>query len=158
MRRDDMHTRETSKMEPRSRSRVGALCALFALMSLVGERAMSNGEIPPPKKIHPEQARKFVGQRCVVTFVVKSTKHAVKRNRYYVDSQEDFHDAQNLGIQIEEPMAVKICQSRQIDDLAAFLKGKTIRVTGVVFLQDDVPYIKVADPADLTIVETKPQG
>jgi hypothetical protein len=145
-------------MEPRNFSRIGASFVLLALTSLAAGRAISNDESAPPKKIRPEQARKFVGQRCVVTFVAKKTKHAVRRNRYYVDSQEDFHDAKNLGIQIEEPMAARICRSRQIDDLAAFLKGKTIRVTGVVFLQDDLPYIKVADPADLVVIETKTQG
>jgi len=151
-------------MDPRKLWRVGALFGLLALISLAAGRAFSDDEsaqgpsATPPKKIRPEQARKSVGQRCVVTFVAKSTKHAVKRNRYYIDSQEDFHDAKNLGIQIEEPIAEKICRTQQIDDLAAFLKGKTIRVTGVVFLQDDLPYIKVADPADLVVVETKTQG
>jgi hypothetical protein len=145
-------------MDRSNRSRVGALLVLLALISLLASRAISSDESDPPKKIRPEQARKFVGQRCVVTFVAKKTKHAVMRNRYYIDSQENFHDEKNLGIQIEEPMAAKICRSQQIDDLAAFLKGKTIRVTGVVFLQDDLPYIKVADPADLVVVDAKIQG
>jgi hypothetical protein len=145
-------------MQPRNLWRVGALFGLLALMSVTAVRAISNDESAPAKKIRPEQARKFVGQRCVVTFVAKKTKHAVMRNRYYIDSQEDFHDAKNLGIQIEEPMAEKIRRTQQIEDLAAFLKGKTLRVTGVVFLQDDLPYIKVADPADLVVVETKSQG
>jgi hypothetical protein len=145
-------------MDRRSLSRVCALSVLFALTSLAAGRAAPDDDVAPPKKISPEEARKHVGQRCAVTFLVKSTKHAVRRNRYYIDSQADFHDPKNLGIQIEEPMAAKIRQARQIDDLVTFLKGKTIRVKGVVFLQDDLPYIKVTDPADLEVVETKAQG
>jgi hypothetical protein len=145
-------------MAPRKLSRIPVLAVLFTLTPLSVVALTRADESAPPKKILAEQSRKHMGQWCVVTFLVKSTKHAVKRNRYYVDSQADFRDPHNLGIQIEEPMAAKICQSLQVDDLATFLEGKTIRVTGGVFLQDDLPYIKVSDSADLVVVEAKNQG
>lgn len=144
-----MRTKDIAQMDRRSLTGAGALSALLALYVMPGGQAFSEDESAPPKNIPPAQARQHLGQRCVATFIAEKTKLAVKRNGYYIDSQEDFHDPKN---------PVKISRSRQIDDLAAFLKGKTIRVTGAVFLQDDLSYIKVTNPADLVVVETKTQG
>jgi hypothetical protein len=128
--------------------------ALIALL-LCGMTWDATADDEKPANIKPEQARKFVGKKCVVTFEVKKTKHSPKRKLFYLDSEEDFHDAKNIGIQIEEPMAQRVRERKKIEDLVADLKGRTVRVTGEVFLQDDLPYIKLADPDDLEVLEKK---
>jgi hypothetical protein len=104
-----------------------------------------------PPRIPPEDARKFVGKCVEVVFEVKASKHSVQRKTVYLDSERSFQDEKNLGIAISERGVADLRQQRGIDAPAEYYRGKTIRVTGTVVLEDDRPYIKVdsADQLDL---------
>jgi hypothetical protein len=108
-----------------------------------------------PIPIKPPDARKHVGKKVIVEFDVKKTKHSPKRKKYYIDSEEDFQDERNIGIQIDEPMALKLREEKKVEDVAKFYEGKKIRVAGVIVLEDDRPYIKLAAPDDIDVVEKK---
>lgn len=108
-----------------------------------------------PTVIKPEEARQHVGKKCEITFQVKKTKHAEKRKKYFLDSEEDFNDEKNLGIQIEEAVAGRLKDKKGVDDPAAYYKDKTIKVVGTVVLEDDRPYIKIEDPDQIDVVEPK---
>ncbi|MGE3313788.1 MAG: hypothetical protein AB7O26_01645 [Planctomycetaceae bacterium] len=127
----------------------------LTLLALLALDAVAAADEQKPISIKPEEAKKHVGKKCVVEFDVKKTKHAIHRKKYYVDSEEDFHDIKNIGIQIDEPMALRLREEKKVEDVVKHYAGKRIRVTGVIKLEDDLPYIKLATPDDLEIVEKK---
>lgn len=125
----------------------------MALMGLLSTATYAADE--PPRVIKPEEARKHVGKKCSVTFLVQRTKHSEKRKRWYLDSEEDFNDEKNLGIQIEESGAKLLREKKNVDDPATYYLKKSVRVVGKVFLEDERPYIRVDDPDQIDVVEKK---
>lgn len=67
--------------------------------------------------------------RAVVEFKVQSA--AKSRGGYYLDSEEDFHSASNLGVMIR-PSAMPELTKKYGDDLKAALVGKTVKIIGQV--------------------------
>lgn len=129
------------------------LMAALAVMASAGTLFAADDEKPIP--IKPAEARKYVGKKCVVEFDVKKTKHAAKRKTYYIDSEEEFRDEKNIGIQISEPTALKLREEKKVEDVVKFYEARRIRVTGTIVLEDDLPYIKLASPDDIDVVEKK---
>jgi len=128
-------------------------CHSFCLLALFfAQPALAADD--DPEVIKAEEARKHVGKKVSVTFKVKAAKHSEKRNKYYLDSEEDFRDEKNLGIQIPDSVAAKLKQSKNIVDPAEFYKGKEIRVIGKVFLEEERPYILIEEPEQIDVVET----
>jgi hypothetical protein len=107
-----------------------------------------------PEVIKAAEARKHVGKKVSVTFLVKTAKHSEKRQKYYLDSEEDFRDEKNLGIQIPDSVAAKLKQQKNVDDPVDFYKGKEIKVQGKIFLEDERPYIRIEEPEQIDIVES----
>lgn len=128
---------------------------VFGIVFAVGAAVSAAADDEKPIPIKVPEAKKYVGKKCIVEFDVKKTKHAAKRKKYYIDSEEDFHDEKNIGIQIEEPMALKLREQSKVEDVVKHYEKKRIRVTGVILLEDDLPYIKLASPDDIEIVEKK---
>ena len=85
---------------------------------------------------------------------VKSSKNAAPRKTYFLDSEEDFHDEKNLAIVISYDHADKFREAG-IDDPSEYYKGKTIQVTGKVIDEDDQVRIRVEDPKQIKLLETK---
>ena len=87
--------------------------------------------------------------------LVKATKNRLEqRKEIYLDSEENFRDAKNLGIIINVAGAAKFKEAG-IDDPAEYFKGKTIRVTGVVTTENERFRIIVEDPKQIRIVDKK---
>lgn len=124
-----------------------ALCGLVGCTGGIAARESQS----EPKTIRPEQARDHAGQLCEVTMPVRSSKNARRHRLIYLDSEEDFRDEKNLGILIDEA-ATETFQENGIEDPSRHYRGKTIRVTGKVFLRDDRPYITVDEPAQISLV------
>jgi DNA/RNA endonuclease YhcR with UshA esterase domain len=112
----------------------------------------------PPKEdkpLTPAEAIKRVNESVTVELAVKSSKNALaKRKEIYLDSEENFRDEKNLAVVITEAGATKF-KDAGIADPAAHFKGKTIRVTGTVVLQDKQHRIVVDDPKQIRTVEKK---
>jgi hypothetical protein len=107
------------------------------------------------KPLSPEQAIKKVNEKVTVEMMVKASKNRLeKRGEIYLDSEEDFHDAKNLGIVITKAAAAKFAEAG-VKEPAAHFKGKTIRVVGTVIIKEKRPRIEVDDPKQITIVKPK---
>ncbi len=123
---------------------------------LVGMSALrDDDQAKAPEKIIPAaQVKDHVGEECTAELTVRASKDAAKRRTYFLDSEEDFHDEKNLSVVISYDHADKFREAG-IDDPAAHYKDKTIRVTGKVIREDDQVRIRVEDPKQIKIVESK---
>ncbi|MGA2254698.1 MAG: hypothetical protein ABSG53_08565 [Thermoguttaceae bacterium] len=95
----------------------------------------------PPKPVTPVKAIEQIGKpEVLVEIVVKKAKDRLEKcGIIYLDSEDDFKDAKNLGVAIS----------------AARFVGKTIRVKGCVMRFEDRPYLPVHDPGQISVVEKK---
>jgi hypothetical protein len=125
---------------------VGLLCASVAPPTTADEL----------KPLTPAEAIKRVGEReVVVQMVVKQAKDRLdKRGVIYLDSEDDFHDPNNLGVALSAGAAANL-KEKGITDPATQFRGKTIRVRGCVMKFEERPYLPVLDPAQIEIVEKK---
>jgi DNA/RNA endonuclease YhcR with UshA esterase domain len=120
--------------------------ALYALLCLLPQASRTQGDAKP---LTPEEAIQRVNQKVTVAMEVRASKNALeKRGEIYLDAQEDFRDPKNLAVVITRDGAARFKEAG-IADPAAHFKGKTIRVTGTVTLQDDRPRIEVDDPKQI---------
>jgi DNA/RNA endonuclease YhcR with UshA esterase domain len=127
-----------------------ALSAVGGAVALAADDAAKTDE----KIIPAAEIRQHIGKKCTAEMVVKASKNAVPRKTYFLDSEEDFHDEKNLAVVISYDHAAKF-QEAGIDDPSEYYKGKTIRVTGKVIEEDDQLRIRVDDPKQIKLVETK---
>jgi hypothetical protein len=139
-------------------SRRIALTVPIALVlgSTAGPGSLFAADDPKPaeKVIPAAQAREHIGKECTAVMTVKSSKNAAPRKTYFLDSEEDFHDEKNLAIVISYDHADKFREAGIVDP-AEYYKGKTIQVTGKVIDEDDQVRIRVEDPKQIKLVETK---
>ncbi len=128
------------------------------LVGIVGLAATGLAADEKPPRVPADMARQHVGKKVEVVFLVQAAKHSVKRKTVYLDSTKNFQDEQNLGVAISEPGIAELAQ-KGISAPADHFRDKTIRVTGVVSLEDNRVYIKVdkADQIDLHDPATESQ-
>jgi hypothetical protein len=108
--------------------RVAILVALFAL-AVPATAARQQLPVFSPAQAISRAAAAPRPVRAVFEFKVQSA--AKSRGGYYLDSEKDFHSAQNLGVVIR-PSAMPLLTKKYGDDLKAALVGKTIKVIGQV--------------------------
>jgi DNA/RNA endonuclease YhcR with UshA esterase domain len=126
--------------------------ALLALALAVVALAAEDKEAKP---LSPAEAIKRVGQKVTVEMRVRASKNALEhRGEIYLDSEENFRDEENLAVVINKDGAARFKEAG-VDDPAAHFKGKTVRVTGTVTLQEKRPRVVVNDPKQLRLVGTK---
>jgi DNA/RNA endonuclease YhcR with UshA esterase domain len=104
------------------------------------------------KPLTPAAAAKKVNEKCTVEMLVKSTGKS--SGVFFLNSKEDFKDADNFTVFINKEGAEKLKEAK-IEDPAAHFKNKTIRVTGVVKLYRDKPEIVVEKADQIQVVEQK---
>ena len=119
------------------------------------ESVAANDDDKKAEKVLPAaEARNHVGQERTFEMKVKSSKNAAGRKTYFLDSEEDFHDANNLSVVISYDHAEKFREAG-IADPAEHFKDKAIRVTGKVIEEDDQIRIRIEDPKNIEIIEPK---
>ncbi len=130
------------------------LCCLGFLWvhGKVGSADEPSMDKTPPVKIQPQEARKFIGQNVEVTFLVKAAKYSEKRKTVYLDSEANFHLETNLGIAIDEQGIFLLKDVEKIESPADHFRGKTIRVTGLLILEDERPYIRVTSSRQISVI------
>jgi hypothetical protein len=104
------------------------------------------------KVIAADKAQNHVGERCTVEMTVRSSKNAAPRHEYYLDSEEDFHNQDNLAVVISYDH-IEAFQKAGIDDPSEHYKGKKLRVTGKVIHENDQTRIRVEKPEQIKIVD-----
>lgn len=104
------------------------------------------------KVVASDEARNHVDETCTVEMTVRSTKNAVPRKEYYLDSEEDFRDEKNLAVVIAHDHADRFRQAG-IDDPSVHYKGQKIRVTGKVIREAEQVRIRVDAPDQIQLVK-----
>jgi DNA/RNA endonuclease YhcR with UshA esterase domain len=100
--------------------------------------------------LSPQEAANRVNEQVTVEMLVRAAKNCPHCSQIFLDSEEDHHDPNNLAVAVTGTGAARFKGAR-IDDPALHFKGKTIRVTGVVKLQDNQPQIEVDDPGQIEV-------
>jgi len=100
--------------------------------------------------LSPLDARSLTNEQVTVEMLVKAAKNCRHCSQIFLDSEEDHHHPNNLAVAVTETGAARFKGAR-VDDPALYLKGKTIRVTGVVTLKGNRPRIEVDDPGQIEV-------
>jgi len=149
---------ESSGVFSRRRQFLREAVALAGSIVAIGRVAPMDAIAQPtaakPKVITPREARQNIGARVTVEFKVRHTKAAKAPDRVYLDSETDYRDPKNLGVLIEAD-ALPAFEKARIKNPAEHYDGKTIRITGAVFLRDDNVFIKATVPGDIEVVQVK---
>ncbi|MDR3639572.1 MAG: hypothetical protein P4L84_37570 [Isosphaeraceae bacterium] len=111
--------------------------------------------VEDPKQIQKvlaaTEARNHVGETGVFEMSVQSTKNAPPKREYYLDSEVDFRDQNNLALVISYDH-IDLFKQAGINDPAEHYKGKLIRVTGPVVRENEQVRIRVEDPKQIQLV------
>jgi hypothetical protein len=129
--------------------------ASLLLLPLIWTATVVADEPKDAKPLPPAEAAKLVGQTCTVELTVKASKNALaKRQKVYLDSEENFKDDANFAVILTQAAADKL-KEQGIDDPAVHYKGKTVRVTGEVSRDEEhgYPRIVLDDPTKIQIVQ-----
>ena len=97
------------------------------------------------------EARTRINERVTVEMPVKAAKNCQRCSLMFLDSEEDHHDPKNFAVAVTETGKSKFTEAK-IDDPAGHFKGKTIRVTGLVIVNDNQPQLEVDDPGQIEFV------
>ena len=101
--------------------------------------------------LSPVEAISRVNESVTVEMLVQRTKCCTGSRQVFLDSEANHRDPKNLGVVVTDDGRAKF-SAAGIDDPAAYYKGKTIRVSGVVIRRDDRPYIEVNEPCQIELV------
>lgn len=105
-----------------------------------------------PDVFPADQAQDHIGETATFRLTVQSSHNAAKRSTYYLDSEEDFHDDDNLSVVIAHEHADAF-KKAGIDDPAVYYRNKLIEVTGQVIEEDDQVRIRVTAPDQIKLIE-----
>src|SRR3954465_10428917 len=101
--------------------------------------------------ISAREAVQRLNEPIVVKMTVQRTKRCTGSSRFFLDSEPDHHDPNNLGVIVTAAGAARFKEAG-IEDVAGHFQGKTIRVRGVVVFKESRPYLDVDDPGQIEIV------
>ncbi len=122
------------------------------LLFLLALACFARGDDKTEAVIPATEAKSHVGKQATVEMTIRASKNAAPRRTYYLDSEEDFHNVDNVAVIISYDHA-EAFQKAGIDDPAEHYRGKKLRVTGKIIAEDDQTRIHVTDPRQITIVE-----
>lgn len=128
---------------------VGSLVCIILAASI-------SAEDMPPKPIPPTEAKNHVGKKVTVEMTVKAAKKSGKLKKVFLDSMENFQDADNLGVAITESAEVELARKHATSDLVEFFRGKQVRVTGTIERRDERTYLDIDVASQLELIDKKP--
>jgi DNA/RNA endonuclease YhcR with UshA esterase domain len=105
------------------------------------------------QEISPADAKKHVGKKCVVEFMVASSTFLKDKRICFLNSEANHRDEQNFSVVIIGEESLQRFADKEMSDPAESLRGKTIRVEGVISLHRGSPQIKVESPDEIQLVE-----
>lgn len=129
--------------------RFSSVAAVLALAALAlpaparGQAPRRDGSlVVEAKPVKIEDAAKHVGEWCVVTMKVSSSRMMADAGRCYLNSHKDHRDRDNFTAVIFKQGLEKFAKA-DVDDPAKHFLDKTVRVTGTIELYKEKPQIKV---------------
>jgi acetyl esterase/lipase len=110
----------------------------------------SKADANPP--IRSDRAKEHVGETRTIETTIQASKDSANHRMIYLDSETDFKDEKNFAIVISHD-ALGAFQAAGIEGLAAYYKGKTLRVTGTIIREEEQARIRVVEPGQIKVVE-----
>jgi len=129
--------------------RTGLLLTVFLTTASAQEPAKPDAKIVPAA-----EAKSHIDETATVEMIVKLSKNGEKQMTYYLDSEADYSDENNVAVLISYKHADAF-KAAGIDDPSVFYRGKTIRVTGKIINQSKQTRILVESPKAIVVVEKK---
>lgn len=99
-------------------------------------------------EVSPEVAKGMVGKNLTVRFRVASSGKAKDGSRLFLNSREDFRDAENFAVVLDLKKLADGLKAKGLDDIQTKIEGKVVRVRGIVSLFRDSPQIVVESIGD----------
>jgi DNA/RNA endonuclease YhcR with UshA esterase domain len=142
-----------------------SLAAVMLALAAPSPSASAQGPAPrrdgslvvEAKPVKPEEAAKHVGEWCVVTMKVSSSRLMADAGRCYLNSRKDHRDNDNFTAVIFKQGLEKFAKA-EIDDPAKHFLDKTVRVTGTIELYKEKPQIKVELVDQIELVDAPAQA
>ncbi len=133
---------------------LGLLATFAWAANQEGQTPKASQEGKTPTVISAKEALEFVGKSSVrVKMTVKKAKDRLERRGIiFLDSEEDFTHADNLGVAISLSAAEELKQDG-IGNLEAYLQGKTIQVDGCVMRFEERPYLPVLHAKQIRVLD-----
>jgi hypothetical protein len=104
------------------------------------------------KPLCPVEAQQRLNETVTVEMRVQRAKSCSGSCQYFLDSDANYRDPNNLGVVITVTGAARF-KEVHVDDPVTHFKDKTIRIHGTVILKDNRPCIEVDDPAQIEVVK-----
>lgn len=101
--------------------------------------------------ISPAEAINRPHEPVVVEMLVKRAKSCTGSLQFFLDSEANHRDPNNLGVVVTTSGAAWFKEAR-IDNPAAHFEDKSIPVRGMVIRKEDRPCIEVDDPVQTEVV------
>jgi hypothetical protein len=109
---------------------------------------------PPGSVITPDQAAKYVGQRCTIELTVQNFSKATRSDRYYLNTKANYRDEDNFTVTFTKPVFDQL-RVRNVMDPKLYFEQRTIRVTGVVTEFNGRLQIEIDDLSQIELIDTK---
>jgi hypothetical protein len=103
--------------------------------------------------IPADQAAQHINQRCTVEMVVVRAAKATTTERYFLNSKQDYRAADNFTVTFTKAILDQLRPKGIANEKA--LENKTIRITGVIILYNNLPQIEVSSGDQIQVVSQK---
>jgi hypothetical protein len=129
-----------------------SLLGLLAVLAVAGGLAWADDKASKDTKpIAAKEAKGHVGETLTVAFKVKHAKDGTHEESYFLDSEADYKDPDNLAVVIAYEHAGAF-KKAGIADIVAHYQDKSVRVTGKVTKEKMQTRIRVTDPKQIEVV------
>ena len=118
------------------------------------QTAQSRPPAVPPTTVSgvipANQAAQHINQRCTVEMVVVRAAKSPSTERYFLNSKQDYRAADNFTVTFTKSVLDQLRPKGIANEKA--LENKTIRITGVIILYNNLPEIDVGSADQIQIV------
>jgi hypothetical protein len=125
--------------------------AFLAAAVVAGSSATADDKAKDAKPIAAKEAKGHVGETVTVAFTIKHAKDGTHEESYFLDSEADYKDPDNLAVVIAYEHAGAF-KKAGIADIVAHYQDKSVKVTGKVTKEKMQTRIRVTDPKQIEVV------
>jgi eukaryotic-like serine/threonine-protein kinase len=112
--------------------------------------AQAASQAPVAGIIQADQAAKYVGRRATVEMKVMRSAKATTSERYFLNSKVDYRAADNFTVTFTKATLDQLTSKGIANERA--LESRTIRVSGLIVLYNNLPQIEVSSADQIQIV------
>jgi hypothetical protein len=128
------------------------LLAFLAVLAVaVGSATADDKAAKDTNPIASKEAKDRIGETVTVAFQVKHAKDGTHEESYFLDSEADYKDPDNLAVVIAYEHAGAF-KKAGIADIVAHYQDRSVKVTGKVIKEKMQTRIRVIDPKQIEVV------